>query len=71
MATIKVDDSISNDDITAEVEDVEKTAVAVHIEDETPLPHGVRYLHIDEAVQRRVVRKLDWNIMPIVIALCM
>jgi hypothetical protein len=33
-------------------------------------PQGYRYVNIDPAVQRRVVRKLDWNIMPLVMALC-
>lgn len=33
-------------------------------------PQGYQYVHIDPAVQRRVVRKLDWHIMPLVMALC-
>lgn len=70
MANIEIADNPLPDDITAEVKDVENTAVAVHVEDEYPLPHDVQYLHIDEAVQKQVVQKLDWNIMPIVIALC-
>lgn len=33
-------------------------------------PQGYQYVHIDPAVQRRVVRKLDWHLMPLVMGLC-
>jgi hypothetical protein len=48
----------------------EKEPGVIHLESGSSGGHGMRYLHIDEAVQKRVVHKLDWNIMPIVIALC-
>lgn len=71
MADTKVAGGFSTCDISAGTKDVEKALVSVRIEEGALLPRGVRYLHIDEAVQKRVVRKLDWNIMPILIALCM
>jgi hypothetical protein len=38
---------------------------------ETPAPpQGYQYVHIDAAVQKRVVRKLDWNLLPLVVVLC-
>lgn len=49
----------------------EKGPGALHLENGSSVEQGMRYLHIDEAIQKRVVHKLDWNIMPIVIALCM
>jgi hypothetical protein len=48
---------------------VEKTEELAHVES-TAAPQGYQYVHIDLAVQKRVVRKLDWNFMPIVVALC-
>jgi hypothetical protein len=33
-------------------------------------PQGYQYVNIDPVVQRRVVRKLDWNLIPLVMALC-
>jgi MFS family permease len=32
-------------------------------------PQGYQYVNIDPVVQRRVVRKLDWNLIPLVMAL--
>ena len=61
---------IGHDNISAHVKTSEKNATAIHVEGDATL-HGMRYLHIDEELQKRVVRKLDWNIMPIVLALCM
>jgi hypothetical protein len=38
---------------------------------ETPVPpQGYQYVHIDPAVQKRVLRKLDWNLLPLVVVLC-
>lgn len=37
---------------------------------ESAPPQGMRYVHIDAAIQKRVVRKTDWNLMPLVMALC-
>ena len=61
---------VGHDNISADVKTPEKIATAIHVEGDAAL-HGMRYLHIDVELQKRVVRKLDWNIMPIVIALCM
>ena len=56
----------------ARVKDVPEMELGViHLESGSSVGQGMRYLHIDEAIQKRVVHKLDWNIMPIVIALCM
>ena len=33
-------------------------------------PQGYRVLEIDPAVQKRVVRKIDLRLMPLVMALC-
>ncbi|KAK9234745.1 major facilitator superfamily domain-containing protein [Lipomyces kononenkoae] len=30
---------------------------------------GYNFVHIDAAIQKRVVRKLDWNLMPLIVAL--
>ncbi|KAI9734163.1 MAG: hypothetical protein M1818_006631 [Claussenomyces sp. TS43310] len=51
--------------------DVEKTEELAQVETvTTPVaPQGMRYVHIDEAVQKRVVRKIDWHLIPIVMAL--
>jgi hypothetical protein len=48
--------------------DVEKTEVVSELEGNAP--QGMRYVHIDPALQKRVVRKLDFNLMPMVMALC-
>jgi hypothetical protein len=48
--------------------DIEKTEPASQTEGNAP--QGMRYAHIDQTVQRRVVRKLDFNLMPIVMAMC-
>lgn len=38
-----------------------------HVEDSPP--EGTQW-HIDPALEKRVVRKLDWNFVPLVVALC-
>jgi hypothetical protein len=48
--------------------DVEKTEAVSQAEGNTP--QGMRHAHIDPVVQKRVVRKLDFNLMPMVVALC-
>jgi hypothetical protein len=48
--------------------DIEKTDEPRHVE--SAAPQGYRLVQIDEAVERRVVRKLDWNLMPLVVVLC-
>jgi hypothetical protein len=48
--------------------DVEKRDEPTHVE--SAAPQGYQFVNIDEAVQKRVVRKLDWNLMPLVVALC-
>jgi hypothetical protein len=48
--------------------DVEKTEAISQVEGNAP--QGMRYAHIDPVVQKRVVRKLDFNLMPMVMALC-
>jgi len=50
------------------MEDIEKTEPASQFEGNAP--QGMRYVQIDPSVQRRVVRKLDLNLMPIVMAMC-
>ena len=47
----------------------EKTEGAAHVE-APEAPQGYQYVVIDPVVQRRVVRKLDWHLMPLVMALC-
>jgi hypothetical protein len=48
--------------------DAEKTTEFAQVE--TAAPAGVRYVHIEPSIQRRVVRKLDTHLMPLVMALC-
>jgi hypothetical protein len=48
--------------------DVEKIEAVSQTEGNPP--PGMRHVHIDPVVQKRVVRKLDLNLMPIVVALC-
>jgi hypothetical protein len=48
--------------------DIEKTEPVSQFEGNAP--QGMRYVQIDPTVQRRVVRKLDLNLMPIVMAMC-
>jgi hypothetical protein len=48
--------------------DIEKTDPASQIEGNAP--QGMRYAQIDPIVQKRVVRKLDFNLMPIVVTMC-
>jgi hypothetical protein len=47
--------------------DVEKKDEPTHVE--SAPPQGYRYVQVDQAVEKRVVRKLDWNLMPLVVAL--
>jgi hypothetical protein len=50
--------------------DTEKSVNPVtQLEGDAPI--GMQYVHIDPAFQKRVVRKLDLNFMPVVMALCM
>lgn len=53
----------------ASVEKAEEVA-QVEAPEAPEAPQGYQYVHIDPAIQRRVVRKLDWHIMPLVMALC-
>lgn len=57
-------------DITTVGDGPEKEHGVIPLESGSSVRQGMRYLHIDEAMQKRVVHKLDWNIMPIVIGLC-
>jgi hypothetical protein len=48
--------------------DIEKKEEQVsHVES---APQGYQFAHIDPDVQKRVVRKMDRNIIPLVVALC-
>lgn len=47
----------------------DKVEEVAQIEDPV-VPQGYQYVHIDPVVQRRVVRKLDWHLMPLVMGLC-
>jgi len=47
--------------------DIEKTEPASQMEGNAP--QGMRFVQIDPATQRRVVRKLDFNLMPIVMTM--
>lgn len=49
--------------------DVEKTNALELVESTAP-PEGLRYVHIDPEMQKKVVRKLDLHLMPILMALC-
>lgn len=49
--------------------DVEKVGEVAGLEDNAA-PQGMQVLDIDLAVQKRVVRKMDLNLMPLVLALC-
>ena len=53
----------------ADPEKVEEVA-EVEAPEAPKAPQGYQYAHIDPAIQRRVVRKLDWHLMPLVMALC-
>lgn len=67
-----VDMEKTQDEITSSTQDPEKSVAVTEDRDEGDgTLSEARYFHIDEETQKRVVRKLDWNIMPIVIALCM
>jgi hypothetical protein len=48
---------------------VEKAEDALHVEAPAALQSYQNVL-IDPAIEKRVVRKLDWNLMPLVVALC-
>jgi hypothetical protein len=49
------------------MQDVEQT---YHDEQAVSAPQGYRVLEVDPAVERTVVRKIDRNLMPLVMALC-
>ena len=70
MADIEKTGPVGNEDISADVKDPRESAAAIYVEGDAA-PHGIRAFYIDEGLQQRVVRKLDWNIMPIVTGLCM
>jgi hypothetical protein len=55
--------------IMADVENTEKPAELAYVES-AGAPQGYQFVHIDPALQKRVVRKLDLNLMPLVMALC-
>jgi hypothetical protein len=44
-----------------------KVEEGMHVENPPP---GFQLVHIDPQVEKRVVRKLDLNVMPLVVALC-
>jgi len=46
----------------------EKPQESHHVENATP--EGSQYVHIEPALEKQVVRKLDWNFVPLVVALC-
>jgi hypothetical protein len=48
---------------------VEKLEDHVHVED-LAAPQGYQYVQINPVIEKRVVRKLDWNLVPLVVALC-
>ena len=50
--------------------DIEKTVASPASHVESNAPQGLRYVQIDPAVQKRVVHKLDFNLLPLVMALC-
>lgn len=49
--------------------DIEKSEPVSHLDSKAP--QGMQYVNIDPVLQKRVVRKLDLNLMPLVMALCM
>jgi hypothetical protein len=49
--------------------DVEKITDPAQLE--KAAPQDMEFVHIEPAVQKRVVRKLDLNLMPLVVSLCM
>lgn len=49
--------------------DIEKSSQLTQV-DESALP-GMRYVLVEPATEKRVLRKLDLNLMPLVVALCM
>ncbi|KAK5131356.1 hypothetical protein LTR04_004920, partial [Oleoguttula sp. CCFEE 6159] len=48
--------------------DIEKSNERAQVES-IAAPRGMRYVHIEPATQKRVVRKLDMHLMPLVVAL--
>ncbi len=52
---------------TANMNPVEKTDDISQIENSTP---RMTQNHIDPSLERRVLRKLDFNMMPLIFALC-
>ena len=48
---------------------VEKVEDSVHVEDPAAL-QGYQNVQIDPTIEKRVVRKLDRNPMPLVVVLC-
>jgi hypothetical protein len=48
----------------------EKAQELDHELEHVEAPQGYQYVHIDPEIERRVVRKLDWNLIPLVMALC-
>jgi hypothetical protein len=46
-----------------------KAEDSVHVEDPAALQRD-QDVQIDPAIEKRVLRKLDWNLMPLVVALC-
>lgn len=49
--------------------DIEKSEPISHLD--CKAPQGMQYVNMDPVLQKRVVRKLDLNLMPLVMALCM
>ena len=37
---------------------------------ENPPTEGNQLVYLEPAIQKQVVRKLDWNLMPLVLSLC-
>jgi hypothetical protein len=50
-------------------QDEKATAEPAQVESVAPT-EGMRYVFIDKELEKRVVRKLDFHIMPILMALC-
>jgi hypothetical protein len=50
-------------------QDEKATAEPAQVENSAPT-EGMRYVFIDKELEKRVVRKLDFHIMPILMALC-
>jgi hypothetical protein len=61
--------TFNSTNIMTDVENTEKDAAPAYVES-AGAPQSHQFVHIDPAVQKRVVRKLDLNLMPLVMALC-